>query len=124
MRSQGGARSAPLDGVVLETGASHVRPGTIPVHSGALPYLARHPNAIARTRPGVRRQVLVGNEIEDACLDYGGLQLRLPIDRGMVVDWAAQKAVWDRALAERFGKKGASYDSFGALQGRLSLIHI
>ncbi|KAI3626679.1 ARP6 [Malassezia furfur] len=122
MRSQGGARSAPLDGVVLETGASHVRLGTIPMHSGALPYLARHPNAIARTRPGVRRQVLVGNEIEDACLDYGGLQLRLPIDRGMVVDWAAQKAVWDRALAERFGKKGASYDSFGALQGRTVVV--
>ena len=55
-------------------------------------------------------------------MDYGGLQLRLPIDRGMVVDWAAQKAVWDRALAQRFGEQGKPYDSFGALEGRTVVV--
>ncbi|WFD43561.1 Actin- protein 6 [Malassezia psittaci] len=122
MKQLGKARTTVQDAVVLETGAWHVRLGTTPMHKEAVPEISRHLNAIARTRHGVRRQVLVGDQIEDECLDFGGLQLRLPIDRGMVVDWAAQKAVWDRALAQRFGKKDTSYDSFGALQGRTVIV--
>lgn len=101
-------------GVVLETGAAHVRIAT--TDKGDIHVL---PNAIARTRPGARRQVLVGDLIESECLDYGGLQLRLPIDRGLVVDWQAQKAVWDRALVRALG---CSADTFGALRGRTVIV--
>lgn len=121
-KAQRGAPARVREGVVLETGASHVRLGTTAMYTDAVPTIARHPNAIGRTRAGVRRQVLVGDEIEDHCLDYGGLQLRTPIERGMVVDWAAQKAVWDRALARRYGIPGKPYDSFGALAGKTVIV--
>jgi len=101
-------------GVVLETGAAHVRVATTEGNEVIV-----LPNAIARTRPGARRQVLVGDLIESECLDYGGLQLRLPIDRGLVVDWQAQKAVWDRALVRTLG---CSVDTFGALRGHTAIV--
>ena len=101
-------------GVGLETGAAHVRVATTEGHEVHV-----LPNAIARTRPGARRQVLVGDLIESECLDYGGLQLRLPIDRGLVVDWQAQKAVWDRALVRALG---CSSDTFGALRGHTVIV--
>lgn len=96
-------------GVVLDTGGANVRIAT----DGAVRCM---PNAIARTRPGTARQVLVGNNIEEQCNDYGGLQLRLPIDRGLVVDWPAQKAVWDQAVSKELGIRPS--DTFGALAGR------
>lgn len=107
-------RSAPpLAGVlVLDTGAANVH---ISCSEGHKDDVCTMPNAIARTRQGVRRQILVGDCIETECQDYGELQLRLPMDRGMVVDWAAQKSVWDRALARTLG---CGSDTFGALHGR------
>ncbi|WFD34697.1 Actin- protein 6 [Malassezia cuniculi] len=96
-------------GLVIDTGGANVRVAT----HGAVRCI---PNAIARTRPGTQRQVLVGADIEAKCNDYGGLQLRLPIDRGLVVDWPAQKAVWDQAIAAELGISRA--DTFNALSGR------
>lgn len=104
----------PSYGIVLDTGAAFVHVGL-----AYQPDVHTIPNAIARTRPGVRRQVLVGDLIESDCLDYGGLQLRLPMDRGMIVDWAAQKNVWDRALVRALG---CASDTFGALRGRTVIV--
>lgn len=102
-------RGDARQGLVLETGAAHVCIAVSGAHEVHI-----LPNAIARTRAGARRQVLVGDLIESECLDYGGLQLRLPIDRGLVVDWQAQKAVWDRAIVKALG---CTTDTFGALRG-------
>ncbi|PKI82958.1 Actin- protein 6 [Malassezia vespertilionis] len=121
MRSKSTQQAAKADGIVLDTGASHVCIACVPTHGA--PHSWAMPNAIARTRPGVRRQVLVADQIETACMDYGGLQLRLPIDRGFVVDWAAQKNVWDRAIAVALGMKDApAYDSFGAFENRIVIV--
>ena len=68
-------RSAPpLAGVlVLDTGAANVH---ISCSEGHKDDVCTMPNAIARTRQGVRRQILVGDCIETECQDYGELQLR------------------------------------------------
>ncbi|WFD33141.1 Actin- protein 6 [Malassezia sp. CBS 17886] len=127
MRAKGGRRDErppPAGGVVIDTGAAQVR---VAAATPAGRDVLCAPNAIARTRPGIRRQVLVADEIETKCIDYGGLQLRLPVERGMFVDWQAQKAVWDRALVCVFdrlrGESGGSpWDSFNALRGRTVLV--
>lgn len=116
MRGDKARSGGDAPGVVLDTGAANVRVGVY--RRGSDIDVRALPNAIARTRPGVRRQVLVGDQIEHECLDYGGLQLRVPIDRGMIVDWAAQKAVWDRALLQALG----SSESFGALRGHTVVV--
>ena len=116
MRSRKREAAAPAgaDAILLDTGAANVHICTV----GRAPVDVRvFPNAIARTRPGVRRQVLVADQIENECLDYGGLQLRTPVDRGLFVDWPAQKAVWDRALRMVAGVPAG--DSFHALEGRV-----
>ena len=109
-------KEAAAAAVVLDTGAAHVH-----VACSEHPDMHTIPNAIARTRQGVRRQVLVGDLIESECQDYGGLQLRQPIDRGMIVDWAAQKSVWDRALIKALGCKTTT-DTFGLLRGRTVIV--
>lgn len=101
-------------GVVLDVGASTIR-----VAVAGRDDVYEAPNAIARTRQGVRRQVLIADQIESQCLDYGGLQLRLPMERGFIVDWAAQKAVWDRALVQVLA---CPTDTYGALEGRTVIV--
>ncbi|CAO1628941.1 unnamed protein product [Parajaminaea phylloscopi] len=55
-------------------------------------------NAIVRTRPPQKR-TFVGSEIELACTDFSSLTVRLPIERGLLTDWVAQKALWDVEIA-------------------------
>ncbi|KAL7421477.1 Actin-related protein 6 [Cryptotrichosporon argae] len=54
------------------------------------------PNSIARSR--VERRVFVADEI-DACRDLSGLAYRRPFERGMLVSWDAEKAIWDRLFS-------------------------
>eukprot|EP00850_Spirogloea_muscicola_P007021 SM000034S12775 [mRNA] locus=s34:750776:753593:+ [translate_table: standard] len=54
------------------------------------------PSLVARPRSA--RRALVGDEL-DACGDVSGLAIRRPCDRGYVVSWDVQRAVWGRAFA-------------------------
>ncbi|GAK66050.1 actin-like protein ARP6 [Moesziomyces antarcticus] len=80
------------------------------------------PNAIARTRsphtisphaasssptapaPGTKTSVFVSSHIHTLLDDYAALHLRLPHQSGVVVDWAAQKTIWDHVLANHLAK--------------------
>jgi actin-related protein 6 len=50
------------------------------------------PNCIARDRD---RKIYVGSDL-DACRDFGEIQFRRPCEKGFIVNWEAQKEVWDR----------------------------
>ncbi|KAH7375430.1 actin family [Plectosphaerella cucumerina] len=54
------------------------------------------PNCIARDRA---RKVYVASEL-DACRDFGEIQFRRPIDKGFIVNWEAQKEIWDREFVD------------------------
>ncbi|KAL8639128.1 MAG: hypothetical protein Q9228_003801 [Teloschistes exilis] len=49
------------------------------------------PNCLARERD---KKIWVGSEIE-ACRDFGEMAFRRPVEKGYVVNWEAEKAVWD-----------------------------
>eukprot|EP00271_Cylindrocystis_brebissonii_P004517 TRINITY_DN16211_c0_g1_i1.p1 TRINITY_DN16211_c0_g1~~TRINITY_DN16211_c0_g1_i1.p1 ORF type:complete len:478 (-),score=75.71 TRINITY_DN16211_c0_g1_i1:438-1871(-) len=53
------------------------------------------PNYVARAK-GVKKP-FVSDQV-DACDDIQGINLRRPLDRGYVVNWEAQKEIWDRAF--------------------------
>jgi len=55
------------------------------------------PNCIARSRD---RRVLVGTQLE-SCRDYGGMAFRRPVEKGYLVNWEAEKEIWDRTFLER-----------------------
>ncbi|KAG1901091.1 actin-related protein Arp6 [Suillus fuscotomentosus] len=79
--------------VILDNGASSIKAG-----------LARGPegddddqpklisNAIVRSKGD--KTTYFGHQLE-RCRDYSALHYRLPFEKGYLVDWDAQKAVWD-----------------------------
>ena len=54
------------------------------------------PNCIARSRD---RRSLVATQIE-SCRDFGGMAFRRPVEKGYLVNWEAEKEIWDRTLLE------------------------
>ena len=50
------------------------------------------PNCIARDRD---RKTYVGSELEK-CKDFGEILFRRPVEKGFIVNWEAQKEIWER----------------------------
>ena len=91
----------PQTTLVLDNGAYTLKAGLVPsggnaseVDSAASAAPRVIPNCVARDRD---RKVFVGSEL-DRCRDYGEMQFRRPVDKGFVVNWEAQKEIWDREL--------------------------
>ncbi|ANB14395.1 Arp6p [Sugiyamaella lignohabitans] len=57
-------------------------------------------NSITRSKD---RRTYVGNEIEN-CRDYAGLTYRRPHERGQLVNWETQKAIWDNQFYGKTSK--------------------
>ncbi|KAF5595274.1 beta-lactamase family [Fusarium subglutinans] len=86
----------PSTTLVLDNGASTIKAGLI--HSSTIPSEPRIiPNVIARDRT---RKVYVASELEK-CRDFGEIQFRRPVEKGFIVNWEAQKEIWDREIFER-----------------------
>ncbi|SJL07896.1 related to Actin-related protein 6 [Armillaria ostoyae] len=71
--------------VILDNGASTIKAG---ISDGGPALLI--PNAIARNKS----TTYFGHELL-RCSDHASLTYRLPLDKGFIVDWDAQKAIWD-----------------------------
>lgn len=54
------------------------------------------PNCIARDR---HRRTYVGSELS-RCRDFGEMAFRRPVERGYIVNWEAQREIWDRELLD------------------------
>lgn len=58
------------------------------------------PNCLARERD---RKVWVGAEIE-SCRDFGEMAFRRPVEKGYLVNWEAEKAIWDSSFLDAKSK--------------------
>ncbi|KAK5118018.1 hypothetical protein LTR62_004062 [Meristemomyces frigidus] len=56
------------------------------------------PNVIARSQRDKR--TYIGPEYSD-CLDFGELAYRRPVEKGFIVHWEAEKAVWERSFLHK-----------------------
>ena len=54
------------------------------------------PNCIARDRG---KRIWVGSQL-DRCNDFGEIAFRRPVEKGFLVNWEAEKAIWDGAFIE------------------------
>ena len=52
------------------------------------------PNCIARDR---ERQVWIGPELEK-CKDFGELSIRRPVEKGYIVNWESERAIWNQSF--------------------------
>uniref|UniRef100_A0A8H7XR10 Actin-like protein ARP6 n=1 Tax=Psilocybe cubensis TaxID=181762 RepID=A0A8H7XR10_PSICU len=76
--------------IVLDNGAS-----TIKVGLGPEPRIIS--NAVVRSKGD--KMSYFGHEIA-RCEDYSSLHYRLPFEKGYLVDWDAQKAIWDGIFSD------------------------
>ncbi|KAJ4009550.1 Actin- protein 6 [Fusarium irregulare] len=88
--------------LVLDNGAATIKAGI--VHDGKFSDPRLIPNVIARDRA---RKVYVASELEK-CRDFGEIQFRRPVEKGFIVNWEAQKEVWDREVFEDGFEPGSS----------------
>ncbi|CAK7218273.1 Actin-related protein 6 [Sporothrix bragantina] len=61
------------------------------------------PNCIARDR---QRRTYIGSELAARCRDYGEAVFRRPVEKGYIVNWEAQRAIW----AHEFGEEAEGSD--------------
>ncbi|TFK27592.1 actin-like protein ARP6 [Coprinopsis marcescibilis] len=80
--------------VVLDNGGSTIKAGL--VNSDREPRII--PNAVIRSKGD--KATYIGHEFA-LCKDYASLHYRLPIEKGYVVDWDAEKAVWDGIFSDQ-----------------------
>jgi actin-related protein 6 len=91
---------APSQTLVLDNGANTIKAGFVTDEKTDDPRVI--PNCIARDR---HRKTYVGSEL-DKCKDFGEIALRRPVEKGFIVNWEAQKEIWDR---EFFDDKALQY---------------
>ncbi|KAG5979173.1 Actin- protein 6 [Claviceps digitariae] len=82
----------PTSTLVLDNGADTLKAGVVANGHFSAPRII--PNCIARDRS---RKTYLASELS-RCRDYGEIQLRRPVERGFIVNWEAQKEIWDQEL--------------------------
>jgi actin-related protein 6 len=55
------------------------------------------PNCVARSRD---RHVYIGAQLEN-CKDFGEMAFRRPVEKGYLVNWESEKAIWEGSFFEK-----------------------
>jgi actin-related protein 6 len=96
MPPKGSRKSAPATSktLVLDNGAYTLKAGLVPTHSASPSYAdcSVIPNCIARS---VRDKCTYTASELDSCKDFGELAFRRPVEKGFIVNWEAEKAIWE-----------------------------
>ncbi|KAK4902686.1 Actin-related protein 6 [Elasticomyces elasticus] len=95
--------------LILDNGAHTIKAGFsshLASHQPAPSDCTIIPNCIARSTRDKR--TYIGPELT-TCLDYGELAYRRPVEKGYVVNWEGEKAIWERSFSNDEG--GLACDS-------------
>lgn len=97
MAPKGSRKSAappPNKTLVLDNGAYSIKAGLVSSNSTVLTYddCKVIPNCIARSTRD--KCTYVASELDD-CKDFGELAFRRPVEKGFIVNWEAEKAIWE-----------------------------
>lgn len=80
----------PSRTLVLDNGGYTIKAGYVTDEATDEPTII--PNCIARDAD---RNVYVGSEL-DRCKDFSEMAFRRPVEKGFIVNWEAEKEIWDR----------------------------
>ena len=92
-------RSLPSQTLVVDNGAYTVKAGFANNNTEAGDCHVI-PNCIARDRG---KRTWVGAQLEK-CDDFGEIAFRRPVERGFLVNWEAEKAIWDDTFVDNGAK--------------------
>ncbi|GJE94184.1 actin family protein [Phanerochaete sordida] len=82
--------------VVVDNGASTIKLGVLGAKEREPRIIS---NAIVRSKGD--KATYYGQEL-DNCVDFSSLHYRLPFEKGYLVDWDAEKAIWDGIFRKEF----------------------
>ncbi|ERT00539.1 hypothetical protein HMPREF1624_03912 [Sporothrix schenckii ATCC 58251] len=88
----------PARTLVVDNGAYTIKAGFAEGASSdakATPYVI--PNCISRDR---QRRTYIGSELTTNCRDFGEAAFRRPVEKGYIVNWEAQRAIWAHEFGE------------------------
>lgn len=89
------AGELPVKTLVVDAGAYTIKAGFAPTEQSSSPDPVRDclviPNCIARSRD---KHVYVGSELAK-CTDFGEMVFRRPVEKGYIVNWEAESAIWE-----------------------------
>lgn len=88
-RSKPAPPPQPTRTLVIDNGAHTLKAGFVTAESIDEPAVI--PNCIARDRA---RKTYVASDLSK-CKDFGEISFRRPVDKGYIVNWEAQKEIWD-----------------------------
>ncbi|KAL6718456.1 Actin-related protein 6 [Lecanora helva] len=86
-------RVLPEHSLVVDNGAYTIKAGFARTHP-SLEDCHIIPNCLARDRG---KRVWVGQQLFK-CQDFGEISFRRPVEKGFLVNWEAEKAIWDSAF--------------------------
>lgn len=97
MPSKGSRKSAPATKktLVLDNGAYTLKAGLIssnPIPAPSYNDCSLIPNCIARSTRD--KCTYTASEL-NSCKDFGELAFRRPVEKGFIVNWEAEKAIWE-----------------------------
>ncbi|KAF2006912.1 Actin/actin-like protein [Amniculicola lignicola CBS 123094] len=87
--------AAPRQTLVLDNGGYSIKAGLVSTQASTPPSYddcTVHPNCIARS---VRDKRTYTSSELDKCVDFGELAFRRPVEKGFIVNWEAERAIWE-----------------------------
>ncbi len=88
----------PEQTLVVDNGGYTIKAGL--AHISSAPELENcHiiPNCVARNRD---RRVYIAAQL-DECKDFGEMAFRRPVERGYIVNWESEKAIWEKSFFDQ-----------------------
>ena len=106
-QSRGAQLALKNQTLVLDNGAYTIKAG-FAAHSPQPEDCQLIPNCIARDRG---KKVWIGAQL-NYCTDFGEVVFRRPVEKGYVVNWEAEKAIWDNTFFDQAAKLKVSWQPF------------
>ena len=89
----------PRQTLVVDNGAYAIKAGFVS-ESPKLNDCRVIPNCVARDRG---KKIWIGEQLE-RCTDFGEIVLRRPVEKGYLVNWEAEKMIWENAFFDQGAK--------------------
>ena len=89
----------PQQTLVVDNGAYAIKAGFVS-ESPKLDDCRVIPNCVARDRG---KKVWIGEQLE-RCTDFGEIVFRRPVEKGYLVNWEAEKMIWENSFFDQGAK--------------------
>lgn len=87
----------PEQTLIVDNGAYSMKAGFATTSSDPEKDCHVIPNCMARSRD---KRVWVGSQLEN-CKDFGEMVFRRPVEKGYLVNWEAEKEIWDSTFFDK-----------------------